>query len=349
MRIWIDLANSPHPLLFAPVAARLEELGHKVLLTARDHAQTVELARERWPAVDVIGSESPGGRGAKAAAIGDRTLRLAQWARGRRLDVALSHNSYAQIVAARALGLGVRTVTAMDYEFQPSNHLAFRAAHRVLLPGALPTEAVRHQGARPRKVVHYPGLKEHIHLAGFLPDTGILGHLGMGLERVEGQTREPLVVVRTPPSRAIYHHEENRLFVPLLEHVCAVPEVTCVVLARHPEQHEQLEALGLNGLRVPRHAVDARSLMYAADAVIGAGGTMTREAALLGAPTYSVFAGRRPAVDLWLERRGLLTQIDSAEQFPPIRAREQPPDSLTELRKSSASAIDGFVAGVTGG
>ena len=44
--------------------------------------------------------------------------------------------------------------------------------------------------------------------------------------------------------------------------------------------------------------------MYAADLVIGAGGTMTREAALLGVPTFSVFAGKSPAVDRALEAQG---------------------------------------------
>ena len=68
MRIWIDLSNSPHPLLFKPVARELEALGHSVAVTARDNAQTVELARERWPDVTVIGGPSPKGRKAKAQA-----------------------------------------------------------------------------------------------------------------------------------------------------------------------------------------------------------------------------------------------------------------------------------------
>jgi len=38
----------------------------------------------------------------------------------------LSHNSYSQIVAARLLRIPV--VTAMDFEHQPANHLAFRLA-----------------------------------------------------------------------------------------------------------------------------------------------------------------------------------------------------------------------------
>ena len=62
MKIWVDLSNSPHALLFRPIVARLEELGHEVVVTARDNAQTVELARPRFPELAVIGGESPGGK-----------------------------------------------------------------------------------------------------------------------------------------------------------------------------------------------------------------------------------------------------------------------------------------------
>jgi predicted glycosyltransferase len=157
------------------------------------------------------------------------------------------------------------------------------------------------------------------------------------------------VVCRTPPSRAIYHAQENSLFVPLLEHICAVPGVSCVVLARHREQREQIAALGLTGLIMPAHAIDSRSLMYEADAVIGAGGTMTREAALLGVPTYSLFAGRRPAVDLWLERQGRLNYLSAAARFPEITVRARPARSLGALREQAGAAIEGFVAAVTAG
>ncbi len=266
---------------------------------------------------------------------------LRRWARGARPDVALSHNSYAQIVAARSAG--VRAVTAMDFEFQPSNHLAFRAANTVLLPEAVPLQTVRRQGAGRGKVQRYPGLKEHIQLADFTPNSAVLDALGVA----DGVPGGPLVVFRTPPSRAIYHAQENSLFVPLLEHICAVPGVRCVVLARHPEQREQIAALGLDGVTMPEHAIDSRSLMYEADAVIGAGGTMTREAALLGVPTHSLFAGRRPAVDLWLEREGLLNYIGAPHEFPSIVKRPPERRSLGALREQAAAAIDGFVSAVT--
>src|SRR5689334_21564668 len=44
MRIWIDLGNSPHVPFFAGMSKELERRGHEIIWTARDYAQTVELA-----------------------------------------------------------------------------------------------------------------------------------------------------------------------------------------------------------------------------------------------------------------------------------------------------------------
>ena len=50
---------------------------------------------------------------------------------------------------------------------------------------------------------------------------------------------------------------------------------------------------------------------------------MTREAALLGTPTVSVYAGRRPAADLVLARRGLLRLLGPAEILAGISTRRR--------------------------
>ncbi|MGH2871182.1 MAG: DUF354 domain-containing protein, partial [Solirubrobacteraceae bacterium] len=314
MRLWVDLSNSPHALLFAPVVRRLREQGHTVLLTARDNAQTVELALERWPEVEVIGGASPRGRRAKAATLGRRVSLLRRWARGQRPDVALSHNSYAQIVAASLERVPV--VTAMDYEHQPANHLAFRLAHTILLPEAMRGLPLRRMGAGPGKTRFYPGLKEELYLGGLEPDPQVLPRLG-----IDDRPSTVSVVARTPPTRALYHGAENPLFVDALETVCAQPATRTVVLARHPEQRAALVALGLERLILPESAVDALSLIDAADAVIGGGGTMTREAALLGVTTYTAFAGKAAAVDRYLQRSGRLVRLSSAAQLRDLAPR----------------------------
>jgi uncharacterized protein len=336
VRVWIDLSNSPHALLFAPVAVRLGELGHDVVFTARNNAQTVELANSRGLDPQVIGAESPGGRSAKAAAIAERAWALRSFARQSRPDVALSHNSYAQIAAARSLG--IRAVTAMDFEYQPSNHLAFRLADTILMPDAVDPALVRRQGATTAKLRSYPGYKEELYLGEFEPDPEILEHLG-----VHRRAEDAVVVTRTPPTRALYHRAESELYISALRAISSQPEVVCIALTRHSEQREQLAALGLTNLILPEHAVDALSLMYAADLVVGGGGTMTREAALLGVPTVSVFQGRRPAVDRALERAGALRFAASVDALGQVAARRHEPRSVSALRVRGQLLLEDFV------
>src|SRR5207247_3749961 len=128
----------------------------------------------------------------------ERIRALASWARRERPDIALSHNSYGQIVAARLLG--IRAVTAMDYEHQPANHLAFRLADTVLLPAALASSRLRAHGALPGKTHFYDGLKEELYLGDFEPAPDALA--AAGVQREPGAI---VVVARTPPAGALYH------------------------------------------------------------------------------------------------------------------------------------------------
>ena len=72
-----------------------------------------------------------------------------------------------------------------------------------------------------------------------------------------------------------------------------------------PEQAERIRALALPALLVPDDAVDGQSLVAGADLVVSAGGTINREAVVLGMPVYTTFAGRMGGVDerLIAERR----------------------------------------------
>src|SRR5581483_12369074 len=114
-----------------------------------------------WDDVVVIGGPSPPGIAAKGREVAARAAQLRAFARERRPDVALSHGSYAQLLAAAAAR--VPAVTMMDYEAQPANHLSFRLARRVVVPEAFPAAALRRFGARERRVRRYPGFKEELY------------------------------------------------------------------------------------------------------------------------------------------------------------------------------------------
>src|SRR6267142_822976 len=161
MRIWIDLANSPHVPFFRPLANEFTRRNHEIVVTARAFAATVELAQAAGFAPEVIGGHGGGKISGKAGNLVRRGLALARWARGRGLDLALSHNSYSQILAARALSL--KSITLMDYEHQPANHLAFRLASRVIVPRAFPAAALTRFGASRGKVKRYEGTKEDVY------------------------------------------------------------------------------------------------------------------------------------------------------------------------------------------
>src|SRR5438874_3905611 len=221
MRIWIDLANSPHVPFFRALASEFRGRGHEVETTAREFAQTVELAEAAGFAPAVVGRHGGGKLARKASSLFGRAAGLGRWARGRGLDLAVGHNSYSQVLAARLLG--VRAVTLMDYEHQPANHLAFRLASRVVVPGAFPADALRRFGARASKVRRYEGIKEDVYLADFAPDPRFAARLreqfGVDTER------DTLIVVRPPAREALYHRFENELFEEMLARLVAAPRV----------------------------------------------------------------------------------------------------------------------------
>jgi predicted glycosyltransferase len=299
MRIWVDLTNSPHVLVLRPVIAVLQARGADVGVTARDFAQTVELAERLGVDCDVIGHHRGARLGAKAVGLAERSAALARWARRNGpFDLALGHGSNDVTVAARLLR--IRCSTMFDYEWATVQHTVnCRLAQAVVVPEAIPPERLDRYGAR-GKLQRYPGLKEEYYLADFEPDRGVLTQLGLD----EGQ---PIAVVRTPPSVSLYHRFENDLFGQVLARLRGTQ---AVVLPRVAEQRAQLD-----GFIVPEHAIDAQSLIAFADVVVSAGGTMNREAVALGTPVWTTFEGRLGAVDERLIGEGRLKRLERADDL----------------------------------
>jgi predicted glycosyltransferase len=325
MRIWIDLATTPQVVFFAPIVRRLKELGHETLVTIQDYGQAVSLARKLGVAGVTAGRHGGPKRSRMAWASLKRVGTLIQWAKHQvRLDLAVSHNSYTQLMAARVLG--IRSVTLMDYEYQPMNHLTFRLAGRVGVPECFPLEMIRRCGAK-GKYFTYPGFKEQVYLSDWCC-------------RKESPEEIPIpkgavtVLMRPPAGWTLYHvGKESELFWEVLRRLGGRGDVFVIFLPRVREQKEEVGRLGYKNVWVPEQALEGSTLLSAADLVISGGGTMNREAALLGIPTYSVFAGKMPAVDLALIRMGRMTPIREMEQIKSIRLEKR--SSLSPLVNDS--------------
>jgi predicted glycosyltransferase len=336
MRIWIDLANSPHVPFFRALIPEFIARGHQVEITARDFAQTVELAAKAGMTPHVISGHGGGSITGKAGNLVGRAAALRKWARDRGFDLAVSHNSYAQIAAAAALG--IRSVTLMDYEHQPANHLAFRLATRVIVPHAFPSAELKKYGASTRKVKRYEGTKEDVYLADFVPEPAFaetLLSLGISGEDV-------LVVARPPAREALYHRFENELFDELLAYLSSRDDVKIILLPRSDAQREDLATRKSPNTVIPREALDGSNLIAHADLVISAGGTMNREAAALGVPALSVYAGKWAAIDEELIREGRLKRIQSREEISGLSVEKKcglNPREATSVREQIVELI----------
>jgi len=290
MRVWVDLTNTAHVLVLRPLVERLEREGHEVVLTARPLSHTTDLLDEWGHPYTALGRHGGAGRAGKARAAAQRVRAMVRFGRARRFDCALAHGSTDLPPACRALG--VPNTTMFDYEWaRLQHHVNCRLANRVLVPDAIPPARLARYGARPPKLVGFPGLKEEYYLAGFRPDRRVLDALGVDPANV-------VCVVRTAPAYALYlAGSENPLLPRVLTRLSATPGVQTVVLTRTPAQADAVAGLGLRGVVVPRRPVDGRSLVALADVLVSAGGTMNREAAVLGTPVWSIFEGRLGAVD----------------------------------------------------
>jgi uncharacterized protein len=324
MRVWVDLTNSPHVLVFRPLVGLLRERRHEVEVTAREYAQTMQLLELHALDATAVGRHGGGSTLGKAQAELSRIPALRRWAKGRRFDLALAHGSHDLTLTARSLG--IPSATTFDYEFAWLQHqLGCRAATRVVVPETIPPERLARYGARPPKLRRYPGLKEEYYLADFEPTP------------VEVPDGKKLVVVRTPPEVSLYHRHGNPLFGDVLDRLGRDERVHAVVLPRTDEQRRTIRSLGLPSLVVPDRAVDAQSLIAAAAAVVSAGGTMNREAVALGTPVYTTFGGRLGAVDEQLIRDGRLLRLERGfdldlDALPPRRERlRRDPNLLLDL------------------
>jgi predicted glycosyltransferase len=309
MNIWVDLANSPQVLFFQPIIDELRSRGHEITITLRDFAQTRGLAD--MYGLDYVAFGEHGGRSRRRTVTANlrRTGKLVRWARGRHFDLAISSNVYSHVLACSILRLPV--VNLYDYDPNPANHIAFRLAHHVIVPEPFPDEALRRYGAG-RKSSKYPGVKEEVYLEGFEPAPAFREDHGFPSDDV-------LVVMRPASDWSPYHRFSNPLFDRLLEYATTQESTFIVFLARIPEQGTSVRARGYRNVVVPEQTYNGPDLVASADLVISAGGTMNREAAVLGTPAYTVYAGELGATDIHLIRKGRLTQVKTEDDFQAIK------------------------------
>lgn len=294
MKIWIDLCNSPHVVFFAGLIRELEG-AHHVLLTCRPLGNTIELLDQHGFSYHVVGKHYGRNRAKKALGFPIRVWQLFSFLRGKGIDVAISHSSFYSPVVASLLG--VRCIYLNDNEHALGNRISFLFADEIMVPEHLSARAVHQQGGRETRVTRYPGVKEGVYLWKCTPPAG-------GARRFAGPNGRKVIFVRPEPWTAEYYRGRKNFMDQLL--IDLKDAATVVLLPRGKSQEEYYRQSVFRGVTIPAEPVRLADLARSCDLFIGAGGTMTREAAVLGVPTISIYQDNLLGVDRYLIRLGLM-------------------------------------------
>lgn len=322
--LWVDLENTPHVLFLEPIIARLREKGWQVRITAKPQSQTLALAKARGMMVERIGAGDLVGHAWKVLGGLRRGAQLMRWVRSQGKPWILVCSSRTAALAAYLLRIPV--VGLLDYEHAEHRTLA-RASRSLWLPDAL--RSVRLPKATQRVARFYVGLKENLYLDTMALDRQV-ERAAIGIP-----SAARLVVTRPPATTAHYASNHNYgIWLAAIRGVATLPRVQMIVVPRNADQERQVtrDLESITVARVLGDIVSGPSLIAAADLVIGGGGTMNREAAVLGVPVWSVFTGLTPAIDEQLSREGRLRWVRSENEltaalrdgFPPRRQGRGP-------------------------
>jgi predicted glycosyltransferase len=272
LRVWYDACTGKHIRYGSAIAKRLRKAGHEVVLTTREHPDTMALARVIGEKPVVIGRYSPQSLFSRLEESAARIIKFSKFFKDTPPDIAIAHQSVE--LCRTAFGLGVPIILTADTPHAEAvNKLTIPFAHTVVASEALPRSFLKKYCAE--NIVQFKGVDE----VAWIKDLKPLPKKSV--------SEKPLIVVREIEAKAAY-----------------------AVGAANPtlEIARKLEALG-NVLLLKRYDnekefVDSVKVVANADLVVSAGGTMSREAALQGVPSIIVSELGRTYVNTYLAHKG---------------------------------------------
>lgn len=332
-KIWLDITNSPHVVFYNPIIKRMKERGYDIAVTAREYAQTKGLLELFGIDHVMIGHHRGKNKFKKLIGLIERSGDLYRFAKDKKFDAAISMGSHDMMVAARRLG--IPHMDLFDYEYSQGHHISFRLSSLILSPEGVPRELLNKMGAGD-KVVFFPGLKEQFYIHYYMDQyqrkygdqvNPLKEMLGIGEDRV-------VIVMRPEATQAHYQTNQNSLSFDLIDYLDNHDmKPVIVILPRVSSQRKQYVEKKYKNVIIPEKVVNGIELIASCDLVIGAGGTINREAAAVGTPVYTIYQGGKIcAVDRRLISEGRMVRIESSDEFPliDVRKRSMPPGCVGE-------------------
>ena len=286
MKIWIDISNAPHVRFFKDVIKYLEAEGEDVIVTARQFGDIHKLM-DMYD-IDFI---SVGKHGVslydKLRESTSRVYNLVDVIHDEKVDVALSKHSIE--LPRISFGLGIPSLYVLE----------------IITPNIIDMWKLMKFGADPNTIISYDGTSELMHFKSFKYNDNVFDDLNLDLKHPK------TILMRPEPSLASYLDADCRKSVlsPIVDELKNVANI--LILPRFKEQAEIFE--GIDNVSILKPPVDTSSIIKKSDLVIGAGGTMNREAAILQTPVISCYPGETLSVDQYYINKGLMYRSNDSD------------------------------------
>jgi predicted glycosyltransferase len=313
MKIWIDYINTPQVTFWIPFIKGFKAAGHEIMLTCRDSGNTVELLKQHDLNFHVVGQTAGKGMFRKSLLFPKRLTDLYLFIKNKHIDIAVSQSSFYQPLITRMLG--IPCLYTNDNEHAKGNIFAFLFAKKVVLPLVLQNKKFTRKWPLKSKLSFYPGIKEAIYLSQ-MPEL---------LPPID--TPKHKVYFRPEPCSAQYYKGPLNFFDDTLIKLAKDYDIT--VLPRDKDQKEHYKQPRFNKLfTVAEKPLSLKEIVTNCQLFIGAGGSMTRELAVLGIPVISIYQEDSLCVDKYLLEKGCMKE-ESNLSYESIRS-----DILSDFQKN---------------
>ncbi|MFW6110443.1 MAG: DUF354 domain-containing protein [Thermoproteota archaeon] len=326
MKIWFDACTGKHVRLGIVVGRRLKHLGHEVLLTTRQHPDTLPIAEIMGEKFEVVGEYDPSSLLSMLRKSAQRQLLFCEMFEKGPPDLAIAHGSVE--LCRVAYGLNVPVISVHD---TPHNEIVKRLTLPLIdfLVASQAIPASCWQGYGVRRVVQFDGVDEFAWIKNYNSPS-----------KIDMDYEEPLIVVRQFEAKAAYGKGKPDIMEKLAMKLTSLGNV--IFLPRY-------NRLPREGLIVPQRFLDSVSLVKEADLVVTAGGTIGREAALQGTPSIIVPQGEigRGPVNYYVSKKGFpLYMVSPSEVLECAKkhiGKKKKVDSLLSRMENPVDIIQNIV------
>ena len=279
----------PHVLFFEPLIQRLKNLNYEILVTTREFSSTIELLESKDIGYTSIGSHQGKSLFSKTLGFFVRVFELIRWLKNQDIDISISHQSPYSTWAAFFLGIEKRVFVFDNEKARFQNFLGMSKSNLNICPKCIPGPYSK-----------YNGFKEQVYSSKFKESEIEISKFGLD--------KKNYVVFRPEPWQASYYTGNLRRIESLID--ILVEHKKIVVLPRDERQRLHYQNKYGKKIIVPNFISDSLSLMFFSSLVISGGGTMNREASMLGIPAISTYEGDLLTVDKWLINNNMMKHID---------------------------------------